>query len=197
MSIGYVDDPAPDVTELRISPADQRWSIVIGAFAGLAVGLLLPLIWRFLADLEWIPFHGPLEFIMSMKVTGVAIVRPIGLATVGAGALAVWAFSQPSLTISDAEVVVRKGDTRRVIRRDQVAGVYLSKGSTVVIESAEGRKLFDDEIEGAKKTAGPAFTSHGYPWEGQPVISPSHRPLDQQDVIDRGGHRHDQPDKPQ
>lgn len=151
-------------TTIAISRADRLWAIALGAGAGLALGLALPVVWTLVDDVNWIPFHGPLELIMSMHVTGVAVLRPLMLAAVGALLMTGWSLSQPRLTLHDDHIVITEKGTDRVIPRDQVAGAYL-KGSKVIIETAQGRHLFDSEIEGAKKTAGPAFQAHGYPWE--------------------------------
>lgn len=156
--------PETTSTSISISPADRNWAIGLGSGAGLTLGIALPYLWRLIDNFDAIPFHGLLELLMSANVTGVTVLRPIGLGLIGGLLMLIWAVTQPSLEIHDDHVLVMEGGTERVIRRDQVAGIYM-KGSKVILESAEGRRLFAAEIEGAKRTAGPAFTAHGYPWE--------------------------------
>lgn len=152
-----------DSTYLGLTAGDRNWVIGIGAVGGIAIGLLLPVVWTWIKD--WpLPFHGVFEAIMSISAPAVAVLRPIVLGLAGGVALALWAWSQPKLRISETEIEIDHNDQTRVVRRDQVGGVYL-RGSTLVIDGIDGRKLFEHEVEGAKKKAGSIFRDRGYPWE--------------------------------
>lgn len=156
----------PTETVLGVDAGDRNWAIGFGAAIGVAIGALLPLVWNSIDDSDWVPAHDLVSAIMSVDITAIAFLRPAALAAVGAGLMWIWAVTQPRLTISDEEIVVDHKGSERVIRREQVSGAYLD-GSAIVIDSADGRRLFDEDVEGAKKRAGDAFRRHGYPWESR------------------------------
>ncbi|WP_456299309.1 YqeB family protein [Mycolicibacterium arenosum] len=151
---------------LELSAGERNWAVLVGVVAGVAVGIALPLAWGWLRNVDWIPFHGIAEAIMGAQFAAAAILRPVVLGLTGGAIVLVWAVRQPRLTISNSAIEIERRGQKRVIRREQVAGAYL-EGSKLIIDSTEGRRLFDEEVEGAKKQAGPAFTAHGYPWESR------------------------------
>ncbi|MCC2312757.1 YqeB family protein [Cellulomonas xiejunii] len=158
--------------ETRVGGFDTegRWFVAgLLAAAGAALGLLLPLLARWAAGLPWVPFQGPLRLLASFDGSWLVWGRPLLGAVLGL-LLAAWVVTGTAvLVLSDAQVeVVRRGQVERVIRRDQVDGVH-RRGSKVVVESAQGRELFADDVEGPKDAVRAAFVRHGYPWEGGDV----------------------------
>ncbi len=147
--------------------AEGRWFVLgLLTVAGACLGLLLPLLARWAGELPWMPFQGPLRLLGTVDVDWLVWGRPVIGAALGA-ALAAWVVTGAAvLVVNEAQVrVVRRGDVERVIRRDQVDGVH-RRGSKVVIENAQGRELFADDVEGPKAAVRDAFVRHGYPWEG-------------------------------
>jgi hypothetical protein len=154
------------VTKLWFRSEDLAWLIGGAVVIGVAAGIGLPYAWKLIDDWEWVPFHGPMATLMGLHVPWVVAVRPLVLATVGLVIALVIIDSVPEVTLSDEEIRVKKGRDTRVIRRDQVAGIY-REGSKIIIESAGGRRLFHDEVEGGRERVRKAFMTHGYPWESQ------------------------------
>lgn len=144
----------------------RLWVLVLFGLGGAALGALLPLVANWVSRLPWVPFQGPLELLGSFDQPWLTVGRPlIGLA---AGlAFAVWIIlDSPVLDFHDEEIHVRRrGAVERVIQRSKVDSVY-RRGSKIVIETAHGRKLFEDEIEGEKDAIRSAFLRYGFPWEG-------------------------------
>lgn len=136
---------------------------------GTLVGVALPYVARLASDLPWVPFQGPLRLLAGFDQRWLVLGRP-ALGLVAGLALAVWTIvSTPVLHLSrDRIQVERRGEIDRVIDRSRVEAVYRRR-SHLVIETKEGRRLFDDEIEGDKAGIRAAFVSLGYPWEGPPA----------------------------
>ncbi len=159
----------PEPSHLSVGGFDRAgklWVLVIFGLCGTALGALVPLLVRWATGLPWVPFQGPLELLGSFDQPWLAVGRPIiGLA---AGlAFAAWVIlDSPVLDFHAEEIHVRRrGEVERVIERSKVDSVY-RRGSKVVIETANGRKLFEDEIEGEKDVIRNAFLSYDFPWEG-------------------------------
>lgn len=156
----------PPTTVGGFDPAGRRWVLALFGVGGLAFGALLPVLARWATELPWVPFQGPLVLLGSFGDPWLVWGRPLlGLA---AGlAFAIWVIlKSPVLMVSREEIEVRRrGEVERVIERSKVDSVH-RRGSKVVIETASGRKLFEDDVEGDKAVVRDAFISRGYPWEG-------------------------------
>lgn len=145
-------------------------AFVAGMFGGggLVVGLALPWVAGVVRDLPWVPFQGPLRLLASFDGTWLVWGRPLIGLVLGLG-FAVWVVADsPVLHVGTGSVrIERRGEVQRVIPREKVDGVH-REGAKVVIESAEGRTLFRDDVEGDRRAIREAFVGAGYPWEGPP-----------------------------
>ena len=142
------------------------WVLVLFAIGGVAVGSLLPWLAARAGELPWIPFQGPLELLGSFDEPWLVWGRPVLGLLVGLGFAAWIVVDSPVLEIgSDLITVRRRGQVDRVIERSKVDAVY-PRGSKIVIETGNGRTLFEDDIEADKSAVRRAFVDLGYPWEG-------------------------------
>lgn len=144
----------------------RLWVCGLFGVGGLALGVVLPLLAKVVADLPWAPFQGPLELVASFDQTWLVWGRPALGLLLGLAA-AVWVIADsPVLVITREEIHVRRrGEIERVIQRRKVDSIH-RRGSKTVIETASGRKLFEGEIEGDKAEIREAFVAAGFPWEG-------------------------------
>lgn len=147
-------------------PAGRRWVAVLFGLGGVAAGAVLPYLARLATDLPWFPFQGPLRLLASFDYPWLVWLRPVLGLAVGL-AFAAWViYSSTVLRMTAHEIrVERRGQVERVIAREKVDAVY-RRGSNVVIETASGRELFNDDVEGDIDSIRDAFIAHGYPWEG-------------------------------
>lgn len=147
----------------------RLWVAVMFGLGGAAVGAVLPFLTRVAADMPWVPFEGPIRLLGSFDQQWLVVGRP-SLGLVAGLAFAAWVVvNAPVLHLShDSIQVKRHGAIERVIDRSKVDAVY-QRRSRVVIETKEGRRLFDDDIEGDSAGVRAAFVRLGYPWEGGPA----------------------------
>ena len=150
--------------DLGMSTGDRAVVLVGFPLAGAGLGALLPLVWGVVEDASWIPFHGPLAALMSVDDGWSWLVRIGGLALVGLVVAVVAIAEDTVVSIGQDDVRIRVKGTSRTIGRERIAGVF-HDGKHLVIETAEGRRLLDAEVDGAKRKAAPAFQQFGYPWE--------------------------------
>lgn len=139
---------------------------VFGIFgaAGLALGLLLPLLAQWAAQVPWMPFQGPLQLLGSFNNGWLTWVRPLAGLILGLLLALYTIHTSAVLSFSGDLIRVRKGSRETVIRRDQVDGVR-RQGGTITILNATGRELFKDDVEGDRVEHRNIFIRHGYPWE--------------------------------
>lgn len=159
------------VATRRIGGFDRAGRLfVVGMFGGggLALGLVLPWLAGVVDDRGWVPFAGPLRLLASFDGSWLVWGRPLIGLLLGL-AFAAWVVTSSAvLHVGPTEIrVERRGEVERVIPRASVDAVH-RRGSKVVIETAGGRTLFDDDIEGERAAIREAFVSAGYPWEGPP-----------------------------
>ncbi len=150
-------------SRLGFDRSAKAFVYLVAAVVGIAAGLLLPYVAGWVED--WgLGLPGPFGLLASFDSPWAVWGRPlVGLAA-GLGFAAYIVYQSPVLHISSDEVVVtQRGNTRR-IKRSDVAGIYRD-GQHVVIESAQGRRLFRGEVEGGRQAVREAFVSRGYPWE--------------------------------
>ncbi|MBX9243709.1 hypothetical protein ICW40_02680 [Actinotalea ferrariae] len=155
--------------ETRVGGFDaggRGFVLALLTLGGGLLGLGLPYLARWAAELPWVPFQGPLRLLGSIEGSWLTWGWPLIGAVVGLAA-AVWIVQGTAvLVVADDRVrVLRRGEVERVIRREQVDGVH-RRGSKIVIENAQGRQLFADDVEGDAAAVRDAFVAHGYPWEG-------------------------------
>ncbi len=144
----------------------RLWVLGLFGGGGVLAGVLLPLVSRWASELPWVPFQGPLELLGSFDQAWLTWGRP-ALGLLLGLVLAAWVIADsPVLEIESTEIRVRRrGQVERVLQRSKVDSVH-RRGGKVVIETAEGRKLFEGDVEGDKTAIRDAFLAHGYPWEG-------------------------------
>lgn len=143
--------------------------MVVGGFglAGLVLGLVIRPLAGWVAGLPWAPFQGPLELIASADQPWAAWVVPLAGLALGAVFGLYVIHDSPVLHIDAAQIRVEQKGQQRTIRREQVATVYRD-GSSVVMETEQGRTLFKGDVEGGKAVVRRAFLDHGYPWDAEP-----------------------------
>lgn len=159
----------PGPSNQRVGGFDRSgkaWVLALFGGGGAGLGALLPIVAGWAAGLPWVPFQGPLQLLGSCDQTWLTWGRPI-LGVAAGLTFAVWVIlDSPVLDFHVGEInVERRGQVERVIQRSKVDAVY-RRGSKIVIETASGRTLFEDEVEGDKDVLRDAFLSHGFPWEG-------------------------------
>lgn len=160
-----------DAGTRRVGGFDRAGRLfVVGLFGGggLAVGIAVPWVARFADDHGWVPFGGPLRFLASFDGSWLGWGRPVIGLLLGL-AFAAWVITSSAvLHVDSGEIrVERRGDVERVIPREKVDAVH-RRGSKILIETAGGRELFHDDVEGDRAAIREAFVGAGYPWEGPP-----------------------------
>lgn len=160
-----------DAGTRRVGGFDRAGRLfVVGLFGGggLAVGGALPWAARLADGHGWVPFGGPLRFLVSFDGSWLVWGRPLVGLLLGLS-FAAWVITNTAvLQVGPTEIrVERRGDVERVIPRATVDAVH-RRGSKVVIETAGGRQLFHDDVEGDRAAIRSAFVDAGYPWEGPP-----------------------------
>lgn len=172
-----VDEPARDsnsdaepgndaVTIGGFDTAGRIWVLCMFGFGGLAVGVVLPYLAQWVADLPWAPFQGPLELLASFDQGWLVWGRPI-LGLLAGLALSGWIITSTAVLVVSASTVEvsRGGSVDRVIDREKIDAIR-PRGSKLIIENASGRVLFNDDVEGDRAAIREAFLRHHYPWEG-------------------------------
>lgn len=148
--------------------AGRTFVLALFGGAGLALGAVLPWLAGLAAEVGWLPFGGPLRFLASFDEGWLTWGRPV-LGLLAGLAFAAWVIADSAVlhVAADEVRVERRGEVQRVIPRETVDGVH-RRGSKVVIETAGGRTLFRDDVEGDRAAVREAFVAAGYPWEGPP-----------------------------
>jgi hypothetical protein len=144
----------------------RAWVLALFGVGGVLLGVSVPLLSRWAADLPWMPFRGPLSLLGSFDQPWLVWGRPV-LGLAAGTAFAIWVIlDSPVLHIDRDEIrVKRRGQVERVIKRSTVDAVY-RRHTKIIIETSAGRKLFEGEVEGEKLAIRGAFVHRGYPWEG-------------------------------
>lgn len=151
-------------TVLTMTPGTKAVLWLFCSGAGVLLGFVLPWLLQYVAS--WpLPYLDVLKFLASFDAPAMVFGRPAVLGAVGLVIALVITHESATLTISDERIIVQTGDDARTIARELVGGVYRT-GGKVRIESAAGRVLFHDDVEGGRTAIAAAFTRHGYPWEG-------------------------------
>jgi len=151
-------------TELSLKSSDKKIIVAAGVLIGTGVGFAIPYVWKLIERFDELPFHQILSFLMSFQSDWVSIARPVLFAVVGLLLAGLLVATLPRVLVSDEKIEIYKGENRRIIKRSKVASIYFS-GSKLIIESEQGRRLFNDSIEGGKEQIATTFKKHGYPWE--------------------------------
>lgn len=151
------------VTKLGFTPGATALLVAGLPLAGGGLGLALPHLAELLADLPWAPFQGPARLVASWNSGWVVIAAPLVGALLGL-VVTVLAYVEALLvTVSDAEVTLRKDDDERRFTRDEVTAVFLD-GKELVLLGAGSRELARDAHESTADRMAAAFRAHGWPW---------------------------------
>lgn len=142
---------------------------VVFPLAGIAVGAAALPLARWAAALPWVPYGGPVRTIATFSGFWPTV------AAVGIGLMAGLAFgaigSQDNLTVSvtDDEVTIRRGDTSRAFPRSAVSGVCRDRRELVVFGHAAD-ELARERTDITADQLRPAFDRHHFPWlaDGDP-----------------------------
>ncbi len=148
---------------LGMTRGDTIFLAVLGAVLGAVAAVLLPIAAGWAQD-RGVPFPGPLQLLASFDSDWLVWGRPVIGLVVGVVAALLIAHSEPVLTVSAEGVLIEKGDSRRRIQRTDVAGVYRD-GKQLIIETPQGRRLYEGSVEGSRAQVRAAFVDRGYPWE--------------------------------
>lgn len=150
---------------LGMTGGDAAFLAVLGAALGAGAAALLPIAARWVEE-RGVPFPGILQLLASFDSDWLVWGRPVIGLVVGLITALVIVHSEPVLHVADDSVLVEKGDSRRRIKRADVAGVYRD-GKKLVIETEQGRRLYEGEVEGKRDLVRAAFVDRGYPWENE------------------------------
>lgn len=156
--------PSVDRETLGMTRGDRIFVLVAFPLVGAGIGAALPYLWRWMEDAPWVPWRGPISTLMTLDEGWQSLLRIAILAVLGLVAAVIVVAADTSVSIGAHDLVITKDGNSRTYRRDQIAGVYLD-GKKLVIETAEGRRLLDAAVDGARTKAGSAFKQFGYPWE--------------------------------
>lgn len=150
--------------ELGLSRADRSLIWVGFPLVGLAAGWGLPLLAQWLLRLPWVPFGGPVRLVAALD-GGVGRVALIGAGLLLGLVLAFLAVHETlRVTVTDAQLRLRLGDTTRDVPRGEVTAVFVD-GRHLVVLDRESRQVVRERLEGAGDArVGKAFRAHGYPW---------------------------------
>lgn len=150
--------------ELGMSASDRAFVLVALPLLGAVVGVVLPYVWRLVDDVEWLPMRGPVSALMSLDEGWRWVARVAVLAVAGLALAVAAVVEDTSVSVGPRDVVIAHSGASRTIPRGEIAGVY-HDGKKLIIETAQGRRLLEASVDGAKKHGGAAFTRFGYPWE--------------------------------
>jgi hypothetical protein len=160
------DERSPtEPVRLGFSGADRAFLGVVGVVLGAAAGWVLPILVHWAVD-QGLPLPGWLTWLDTVDAGWLSWGRPMIGAVAGFVIAMAIVEQSPTVIVDPAELVVDQGSNRRRIPRDSVVGVYREGGKTVV-ETAEGRRLFEGEIEGGREHVRQAFLDRGWPYESE------------------------------
>jgi len=160
---GTNDTTGHGPAKLGPSTGDLVSLFVFAPIVCIAVGLALPWVARWVADLPWAPFQGPLKLIASMEVRwGLALGIVAGL---GIGLALAIATIRDALrvTVTASEVTVEKDGKLRRLARPEVSAVFLDDKRLVIVDRT-AREFVRDEVDAKPHRIEQAFRQHEYPW---------------------------------
>ncbi|WP_232676853.1 hypothetical protein [Nocardioides sp. R-C-SC26] len=154
-----------ETTRLGMTREDRIWVYVLFAGGGTALGLIAPLLARWLADVPVLPFGDVLAWLGGFDQWWSWIARPVGGLVVGAVAAAVVIDNEYAIEVADDALFIVRGRDRRRLERTQIVGIHAER-KRIVIDGHQGRVLFDKPVDVKRSTLAAAFQERGYPWEG-------------------------------
>ncbi|MGI5237359.1 YqeB family protein [Dactylosporangium sp. CA-139066] len=149
---------------LGLSRSDRV--VVLGGFPllGGLIGWALPAVARWVLQLRWAPFGGPLRLVERLDGGwGLAGAVACG-ALLGAAIGFIAVHEALRVIVGDEGLVVEKGDSRRTVAKSDVDAVFV-EGRQLVVLDRESRQVVRDRLENAERPrVRKAFAAHGYPW---------------------------------
>ena len=149
--------------KLGPSTGDLVSLFVFAPIVCVAIGLALPWVARWVADLPWAPFQGPLKLVASMDVKWgltLGIIAGLGIGL----ALAIATIRDAlRVTVTATGISVEKDGTVRRLARPDVSAVFLD-GKRLVIVDRSSREFVRDEVDAKPDRIEQAFRQHEYPW---------------------------------
>ena len=150
---------------LVAEPAWVRTLVWLGfPLVGGGVGLLLKSVAGWAAYLPWAPFQGPLKLVASVGEPWATI----GALVVGCLGGLVLAFiaaeERLTVTVSDDQVRMVRGDSSQAFERSQVSVVFL-EGKRLVLLGHGADELARESSDLEADSLKDAFLVHGYPWQ--------------------------------
>jgi hypothetical protein len=149
--------------------SDPAWAVGLMwlglPLAGAGVGWLLQAVAGWLAELEWIPFQGPIELLASVADNEplATIVSLAAGAVVGLGLAFMGALETLSVRITDGEVTLTRGDITHKVSRNAVRAVFVD-GKQLVLLGREAEELAREGFDLGADRLRDGFLAHGYPW---------------------------------
>jgi hypothetical protein len=149
---------------LGLSRVDRVLLAVGFPAVGGVVGYLLPVIARWLLELPWVPFAGPLRLVEHLGDGWGRVGAAAGGVLLGAALGFLGMHEALRVTVSYNGLTVVSGDTRRTVARADVDAVFV-EGRQLVVLDRDSRQVVRDKLENANHPrVERAFRAHGYPW---------------------------------
>ncbi|WP_265442706.1 YqeB family protein [Flexivirga meconopsidis] len=162
--LGKPDGPDEKPASLGYTREDRRWMMgLFGAGAAILLGAA-PWIARWLQDVPGVPYQDAIDAISRFDDWWAHVVLAAAGLVVGVIGAVVIAATAHYLEVYDDRLVIRHGEDRRTVPRDEIVGVY-REGKKVVIDGKGGRRIFEQEVEAKAAQVRDAFTGKGYPYE--------------------------------
>lgn len=150
---------------LELSVADRAIVVWATAVVGALLAVALPAVLE-LADDHDLPVPSWLGAIARIDAAWLTWGRPAVGVLVGAVAGLLIIDQAWRLDVTRERIVARQGTEVHRIPRPRVGAIYRTGRRTVVIEDADGTRLFKGTVEGNRSAVPMVFTALGYPWDG-------------------------------
>ncbi|AWB44759.1 hypothetical protein DCC85_11390 [Paenibacillus sp. CAA11] len=130
---------------------------------GAVIGYFIPSLAKWLLNLPWFPFEGPLKLIR--KFDGPWLPFILGAVGLIIGVILAYIVAKETLRIilSDASVRLVIGDYTQDILREEMGSVFLDKKHLVIL-GRNGFELAREQSDESANKVAEAFKRHGYPW---------------------------------
>ncbi|WP_018218697.1 YqeB family protein [Salinispora vitiensis] len=161
---GTNDTPGHQPVMLGPTTGDLVSLFILAPVVCMALGLGLPWIARWAADLPWAPFQGPLKIVASLDLRWGALIGLVAGLGIGVALAVVTVRDALRVTVASDAVTIEKSGTSRQVARPAVSAVFLDGKRLVVIDNAS-REIVRDEVDAKRDRIEQAFRQHEYPWQ--------------------------------
>lgn len=150
---------------VRLGPStgDLVSLFVLAPTVGVAVGVALPWVARWVADLPWAPFQGPLELVASMETRGGMVIGVLAGVILGVALAVTTSRDATRVTVDPDTVTVENAGGTRSVARSEVSAVFLDRKHLAVLDTAT-REVVHVHVDATSRRIEKAFRQHGYPW---------------------------------